>query len=74
MLEAIRRYFKVYNGILDIVVTGEDTKLFDPQEKLTKNDPRRPLWRNPYARKVRGSVNSILGQWVACAFIGLGGK
>lgn len=65
MLEAIRRYFEVYNGILDIVVTGEDTKLFDPQEKLTKNDPRRPLWRNPYARKVRGSVNSILGQWAA---------
>ena len=63
MLEVIRRYFEVYNGILDIVVTGCDTKLFDPQVKIKKDDPRLSLFRNPYVRKVRESVNSILGQW-----------
>ena len=65
MLEAIRKYFDVHNGILDIVVTGCDTDFFNPKLVFKKGSARQALWRSSYLREVRESVKSILGQWEA---------
>ena len=63
MLEATRKYFEEHNGILDIVVTGGNTDLFNPQSVLEKNSPRQAMSGQRYIRAVRDSVKSILGQW-----------
>jgi len=62
MLGALRQYYEILGGRLDVVVTGLWTDLFDPDLPGERIGDRRAVWDNAYVREVREAIRTTLGE------------